>query len=85
MIIFGRSRASAAIFQLNIIRKALNLDYELNLTKDPKDSCIYHPLNLFTTGKHTYPDKMETIGKIRVEGNERNCRTFWKILWNVNS
>lgn len=70
MIIFGRSRASAAIFQLNIIRKALNLNYELNLTKDPKDSCIYHPLNLFTTGKHVYPDKMETIGKIRVEGKD---------------
>lgn len=70
MIIFGHSRASAAIFQLNIIRKALNLDYELNLTKDPKDSCIYHPLNLLTTGKHTYPDKMEIIGKIEVEGKD---------------
>lgn len=63
-------RTNVAMFELSIIRRALNLDYELNLTKDPKDSCIYHPLNLLTTGKHTYPDKMEIIGKIGVEGKD---------------
>ncbi len=63
-------RTNVAMFKLSIIRRALNLGYELNLTKDPKDSCIYHPFNLLTTGKHTYPDKMEIIGKIEVEGKD---------------
>lgn len=63
-------RTNVAMFELSIIRRALNLDYELNLTKDPKDSCIHHPFNLLTTGKHTYPDKMEIIGKIGVEGKD---------------
>lgn len=35
------SVASAAMFQLNIIRKALNLDQDLHLMKDPKDSYTY--------------------------------------------
>ena len=41
------SRASAAMFKLNIIRKALNLGQDLHLTKDPKDSYIYYPYNPF--------------------------------------
>ena len=35
------SKASAAMFKLNIIRKALNLGQDLHLTKDPEDSYIY--------------------------------------------
>ena len=72
------SRASAAMFKLNIIRRALNLCQDLHLTKDPKGSCIYYPYNPFITKSSTYYDskiisgKMEVIGKIKSEGEEYN-------------
>lgn len=70
------SKASAAMFKLNIIRKALNLGQDLHLTKDPEDSYIYYPYNPFVTKSSTYykneinSDKMEVIGKIKSEGEE---------------
>ena len=72
------SKASAAMFKLNIIRKALNLGQVLHLTKDPKDSYIYYPYNPFITNNSTYykseinSGKMEVIGKIKSEGEEYN-------------
>lgn len=72
------SRASAAMFKLNIVRKALNLNKDLHLTKDPKDYCIYYPYNQFVTKSSTYykseinSGKMEVIGKIKSEGEEYN-------------
>ena len=72
------SKSSAAMFQLNIIRKALNLGQDLHLTKDPKDSYIYYPYNPFVTKSSTYykseinSGKMEVIGKIKSEGEEYN-------------
>ena len=72
------SKASAAAFELNIIRKALNLGQDLHLTKDPKNSCIYYPYNPFVTESSTYYNsyinsgKMEVIGKIKSEGEEYN-------------
>ena len=68
------SRASAAMFKLNIIRKALNLGQDLHLTKNPKDSYICHPYNPFTTTDSTCFSNeiksgfMEIIGKIKSEG-----------------
>ena len=72
------SRASAAMFKLNIIRKALNLGQDLHLTKDPRGSYIYYPYNPFITKSSTYYDseiisgRMEVIGKIKSEGEEYN-------------
>ena len=72
------SRASAAMFKLNIIRKALNLGQDLHLTKNPKDFYIYYPYNPFITKSFTYykseinSGKMEVIGKIKSEGEEYN-------------
>ena len=72
------SRASAAMFKLNIIRKALNLGQDLHLTKDPEDFYIYYPYNPFVTKSSTYykseinSGKMEVIGKIKSEGEEYN-------------
>ena len=71
------SKASAAMFELNIIRKALNLGQDLHLTK-PKDRYIYYPYNPFVTKSSTcYKNvinsyKMEVIGKIKSEGEEYN-------------
>ena len=47
------SKASAAMFKLNIVRKALNLGQDLHLTKDPKGSYIYYPYNPFITKSST--------------------------------
>lgn len=72
------SKSSAAMFQLNIIRKALNLGQDLHLTKNPKDSYIHYPYNPFVTESSTYykseinSGKMEVIGKIKSEGEEYN-------------
>ena len=72
------SKASAAMFKLNIIRKALNLGQDLHLTKDPKDYYIYYPYNPFVTKSSTYykseinSGEMKVIGKIKSEGEEYN-------------
>ena len=68
------SKASAAMFKLNIIRKALNLGQNLHLTKDPEGSCIYYPYNPITIESSTFfiddinSGKKEVIGKIKSEG-----------------
>ena len=72
------SKASAAMFKLNIIRKALNLGQDLHLTKDPEDSYIYYPYNPFVTESSTHYEselnsgKMEVIGKIKSKREEYN-------------
>ena len=72
------SKASAAMFKLNIIRKALNLGQDLHLTKDQEGSCIYYPYNPFVTKSSTYYDddpssgEQKIIGKIKSGGEEYN-------------
>lgn len=72
------SRASAAMSQLNIIKKALNLGQDLHLTKNPKDSYIYYPYNPLITESSTCYEgelnsgEMEVIGKIKSEGTLYN-------------
>ena len=72
------SRASAAMFKLNIIRKALNLGQDLHLTKCAKGSCLYYPYNPFANESSIYYrdvvnlNRMEVIGKIKSEGKEYN-------------
>lgn len=74
------SRASAAMFKLNIIRKALNFGQALYLTKKSKNaSYIYYPYNPFLTKSSiSYKNeldsgKMEIIGEIKSE----------EVLYNV--
>lgn len=72
------SKSSAAMFKLNIIRKALNLGQDLHLTKDPENSYIYYPYNPFVTKSSTHyksdinSGKVEIIGKFKCEGEEYN-------------
>lgn len=66
------SKASAAMFKVNIIRKALNLGKNLHLAKDE----IYYPSIPFVTESCTYFDsdinegKVEVISKFKSEGKE---------------
>ena len=77
-ILKGTSKATAAMYKLNIVRKALNLGQDLHLTKDPEGSYIYYPYNPFVTKSSTFYEseinsgKMEVIGKIKTEGEEYN-------------
>ena len=70
------SKASAAMYKLNIVRKALNLGQDLHFVKDPKNYRIFFPYNPFVSEGSTYYDDelksgiMEIIGKIKVEGEE---------------
>lgn len=68
------SKASAAMFKLNIIKEALNFGKDLHLIKDPKDSHIYAPFNPIMTTDSSYykkelkANKIEIIGAIKYEG-----------------
>ena len=79
--VFMYSRTSAAMCELNIIKKALNLGKDLNLTKNSGNLPVYYPYNPFMTENSTNFKKqlnsgeMEIIGKIKSEG----------ILYNVLS
>lgn len=74
----GISKASVAMFKLNIIRKALNLGQDLYLTKNLKGSHLYYPYNPFVIKNSTYYNselnsgRMKVIGKIKSEGKEYN-------------
>ena len=72
------SKSSAAMFKLNIVKKALNLNQDLHFTKDPEDAYIYYPFNPLVSDGSTYYEEelnsgeMEVIGKIKNEGEEYN-------------
>ncbi len=66
------SKSSAAMFKLNIIRKALNFGQELNLTRDSKDSRIYYPFNPIVTGNSFYYIKEIEAGTVEVIGKFQN-------------
>lgn len=70
------SKASASVFKLNIVKKALNLGHNLNFAKDPKGSFVYYPYNPFVTKSSTCYKKelrayeMRIIGKLNNDGEE---------------
>lgn len=72
------SKASSAMFRLNIIRRALNLGQDLHLTQAPEHSRIYYPCISFVTESSAYlkgelnAGRMKVIGKIKSEGEEYN-------------
>lgn len=77
-IMAGISKASVAMFKLNIVRKALNLGQDLHLTKDSKGSHLYYPYNPFVTKSSIFykselnSGRVKVIGKIKSEGEEYN-------------
>ena len=68
------SKASAAMFNLNIIKKALNLGKELSFTKNPEDSYICYPFNPIIRKDSTYysdeikEGRIKIVGKFKIEG-----------------
>lgn len=75
------SKASAAMFKLNIIRKALNLGQNLHLIKSPdKTSFIWYPQNPFITKDSIcYRDKIES-NKMEVVGKFKSNGEVYRVL-----
>ena len=74
------SRASAAMFKLNIIRKALNLGQDLHLTKDPKGSHLYYPYNPFIIRNSTYYNSKLNLGRMKVIGKIKSEGALYNVL-----
>lgn len=74
------SKASAAMFKLNIIRKALNFGQDLHLTQNPKGSRIYAPFNPIMTTDATYYKKELESNKIEIIGSIKNEGISYKVL-----
>lgn len=77
------SKASAAMFKLNIIRKALNFGQNLHLTQNPKGSRIYYPFNPIMTTDATYYKKELESNKIEIIGSIKNEGILYKVLGNA--
>ena len=86
------SVASAAMFRLNIIRRALNLGYDMHFAKNPRNSFIYYPYNPLATipeGCNYYKEQIDSgifqiIGKVKIEGVKYNV-LGGGITYDVNS
>lgn len=69
------SKASAAMFKLNIIRKALNLGYDLSFSENKDNTSVYVPHNpIVRKDCYHYKEKInshqEIIGKIKTKNLE---------------
>lgn len=82
----------AAMLKLNIIRRALNLGYDMYFAKNPRNSFLYYPYNPLVTipkGYNYYKEQinsgiLQIIGKVKIEGVEYNV-LYGGITYNVNS
>ena len=75
-----QSKASAAMYKLNIVRNALNLGQNLHLTKGSEDSYIYYPYNPFVTENSTFFEKQINSGKMEVIGKIKSEGTLYDVL-----
>ena len=74
------SKASAAMFNLNIIKKALNLGKELSFTKNPEDSYICYPFNRIIRKDSTYYSDEIKEGRIKIVGKFKVEEEIYLIL-----
>ena len=82
----------AAMLKLNIIRRALNLGYDMHFAKNPRNSFLYYPYNPLATipeGYNYYKEQinsgiLQIIGKVKIEGVEYNV-LYGGITYDVNS
>lgn len=86
------SIASAAMFRLNIIRRALNLGYDMHFAKNPRNSFLYYPYNPLATipeGCNYYKEQINSgifqiIGKVKIEGVKYNV-LGGGVTYDINS
>lgn len=86
IIKFSNSKSAAARFKLSIIRRALNLGYDLELTENCKDSYTYYPYNPFVDESSNYvkefnADKKSDKNKqIKIIGKIKNKGVLYNVL-----
>ena len=86
------SGSMAAMLKLNIIRKALNLGYDMHFAKNPRNSFLYYPYNPLVTipeGCNYYKEQINSgifqiIGKVKIEGVKYNV-LGGGITYDINS
>lgn len=71
------SRASAAMFKLNIIKKALNLEQGLYLTKG---SSVWYPQNQFMTENCPHYKGKIKLGELEIVGKIKNEGVIYSVL-----
>ena len=82
----------AAMLKLNIIRRALNLGYDMHFAKNPRNSFIYYPYNPLATipeGCNYYKEQINSgifqiIGKVKIEGVKYNV-LGGGVTYDINS
>lgn len=84
-IVFGCGKSSVAKLKLNIIKRALNLGYDLELTENCKDSYIYYPYNPFVDESSNYvnefnADKSDENKQIKIIGKIKNKGVLYNVL-----
>ena len=74
------SKASAAMFKLNIIKRALHLGYKVSLVKNYKNRSIWYPYNPFVTKTSTYYNDKILSGDLEVIGMFKNEELVYNVL-----
>lgn len=82
----------AAMLKLNIIRRALNLGYDMHFVKNPRNSFLYYPYNPLATipeGCNYYKEQINSgifqiIGKVKIEGVKYNV-LGGGVTYDINS
>lgn len=74
------SKASAALFKLSVIRKALNLGQDLHLTKNPDSSYIHYPYVPFMSEDSTFFSKELKSGKMKIIGKIKSDEKIYNVL-----
>ena len=74
------SKASAALFKLSFIRKALNLGQDLHLTKNPYSSYIHYPNVPFVSEDSTVFYRELKSGTMKIIGKIKSDEKIYNIL-----
>ena len=86
------SISMAAMLKLNIIRKALNLGYDMHFAKNPRNSFLYYPYNPLVTipeGYNYYKEQLnsgilQVIGMVKIEGVRYGVLSGY-VTYDINS
>ena len=86
------SISMAAMLKLNIIRKALNLGYDMHFAKNPRNSFLYYPYNPLVTipeGYNYYKEQLnsgilQVAGRIKIEGVRYGVLSGY-VTYDINS
>lgn len=74
------SKSAAALFKLNIIKKALNLGKDLHLTKNPDSSYIHYPSVPFVSEDSTFFSKELKSGTMKIIGKIKSDEKIYNVL-----